>query len=62
MKKFENRLKRIRVPNDDSVSIWDAVDEELKTLGNKGWQVTQVTIMDMGFVAQLVMSREKIDE
>ena len=62
MKKFENRVKRIRVPSDDSVSIWDAIDEELEDLGDKGWQVTQVTVMDMGFAAQFVMSREKTDE
>ena len=62
MKKYENRFKHIRVPRDDSIPIWDAVEEELETLGDQGWRVTQVTVKDMGLAALLVMSREKCDE
>lgn len=55
--KVENKFKRIRVSRDCSVGIFDAIDKELATLGEQGWQVTHVDIADSGFAADLVMSR-----
>ena len=56
MRRVENKVKHIRVPK-DGIKIWDAIRCELDRLGEQGWRVTQVIIVDMALAADLVMSR-----